>query len=179
MMRFKPLLFLLPALLLLTFFYFRTESFLIEQKEVREMIVKKRQLLKIQSFYQNQQEILKSKTPIQQLEKYLLLQTEIRRLQAMLIQNPHIQGLKQRLDFLRSTANSLRFIEVARAHTKDLLELEMKLTHPVEMDEEDLKAILDLLKPCTIKELSLSKKMAASGEEVYLCDLTIILREIL
>lgn len=117
------------------------------------------------------------------LEKALVgltfLEAEIKRLQ--LIKN---DPSAKRLRFFKEGANSLRFIEENFCEKPPFQEIDVRLEHPVEMDSEDLKKLLNRIEEAeapelVIKRFELSRKSPSPQEEVYLINFELIKRELL
>ena len=125
------------------------------------------------------------------LESLTLLETEMRRLQAVMQHQKESTHLARRLEFLKSGENRICLVEEKRRSDNKLQEIEEKLQHPVEMNEEDLKKLLVLIEGVSInpyspiqgrpqlifRDFDLTKQMAPSEEEVYVIDLKLIKRE--
>jgi hypothetical protein len=125
------------------------------------------------------------------LEKLSFLEDEARRVQALSMHQKDNSILQRRLDFLRSGENKIIFTEGARHQEKGFQEVEEKMQHPLEMNEDDLKKLLVLIEGVTINSYSpkqgrpqlvitdfdLTKHRSPSDEEVYVVDLKLIKRE--
>lgn len=96
---------------------------------------------------------------------------------------------KKRLEFLKSNNNRLLFGEDQIRKGSLFQEVEERLLHPVEMEEEDLKKMLSLIEetspfPCVtdapqliIKHFELIKKSLSSEQEVFVISMQLIKRE--
>ncbi len=118
------------------------------------------------------------------LETLSLLESEAKRLQALSLYRKENAALLQRLEFLKEGKNRLVFIEKQRRQTQGLQEIEEKLQHLVECNDDDLKKMIDLIekeeegKPqLLVKEFDLTRKKTPFDEEVYAIDLELIKRE--
>jgi hypothetical protein len=120
------------------------------------------------------------------LETLLFLEEEIAQMEAQT--DP---GMKKHLETLKSSANKLLFSEEEIRRGDLFQEVEEKMQHPVEMNEEDLKKLLCLIEevpipPYTplpnapqllIKNFELSRKILLPDQEVYQIDMQLIKRE--
>lgn len=173
-------LFLLPAFLSLLFFQWKLNSLdeletHIYQLETKAALVKS--LEEKNTLYLDQ--LQTATKDDHKLESLVLLGTEGRRVQAIYAQDKENPLLGQRLAFLKSGKNRISLVEEKRRSYGKLREIEEKLAHPVEMDEEDLVKLIPLLESKVVREFDLTKKTAASEEEVYVVDLKMIKREVL
>lgn len=126
------------------------------------------------------------------VEPLVLLEPETRRIQAFLSHQKENHSLARRLEFLKSGKNRIALVEEKRRAAQQLQEVEEKLQHPIELNEEDLKKLLVLIEGVTInpyspvqgrpqiifKEFDLVKQMASSEEEIYMIDFKLIKREV-
>ena len=127
------------------------------------------------------------------LDKYVetlpLLEPEVKRLQALFPHHPTEQPLVERLKFLKEGQNKILLVEEKRLARGPLYEVEERLHHPVEMNEEELKKLLVLVEGVTIHpysprkerpelsvlEFDLKKKKNFSGDEMYGVDLKLLM----
>jgi len=77
-----------------------------------------------------------------ELETLTFLNPEMKRLKASLHSNPTQTALKERLQFLESDQNRLRFLEQNFQRTEPFQQIEVLQDHPVEMNQDDLKNLL-------------------------------------
>jgi len=125
------------------------------------------------------------------LESFVLLEPEIRRLQATLQHQKEKLILSKRLEFLKNGNNRICFAEEKRRSSDAFQEVEEKLDHSVEMNEEDLKKLLALIEGVSIppyhplpgkpqlifREFNMTKQLTFSEEEVYVIDFKLLKRE--
>lgn len=127
------------------------------------------------------------------LDKYVeslpLLEPEMKRLAALLPHHFDNEALAQRLKFLKDGQNKILFIEEKRTPRGSVQEIEEKLQHSVEMNEEDLKKLLVLVEGVTIHpyspkmerpdisvlEFDLTRKKSFNEEEVFEVDLKLLM----
>lgn len=121
------------------------------------------------------------------LESLTFLESEISQLELQSSDS----SLKKRLEFLKGSSNKFLFAEDAIRRGEFFQEVEERLQHPVEMNEEDLKKILCLIEEIpispfspplnapqlVIKNFDLSKKNISSEQEVFVINLQLIKRE--
>lgn len=127
------------------------------------------------------------------LEKLHLLETEIEALKKI-SQNPNFADnelVRKRLEFLTGPQNRISFTESAVQSTPQFQEVVEQLAHPVEVNQNDLKRILNLVegvdfsnsKPIVdrpqliLLELKLDKKSSADKNEVYVLNMKLLKRE--
>ncbi|MEX0961277.1 MAG: hypothetical protein WDZ28_00255 [Simkaniaceae bacterium] len=128
------------------------------------------------------------------LEKMLFLTPEIRALEG--IENhPSFQNwseMRNRLNFLKSSQNQLRFSELKRIQDSSIEEVEASLMHSVELDSQDLKKLLSYIEriqigdfsplpdspQLTFKRFNLERNKTFSSKEVYKLNFEIIKREL-
>jgi len=120
-----------------------------------------------------------------ELEKTLFLEAEVKKLQVVSSQD---EGSKKRLRFLSEGGNQLKFTSEKSRSTHQLKETELKQKYPVEMNEKDLKKILNLIEhnesegfscQLIIKKFELEKKaVPLEDETVYLVQCDLIKREL-
>jgi hypothetical protein len=124
------------------------------------------------------------------VESLVFLESEMKRLHARSMYQKDSDALLKRLEFLKG--NRLVFAEVKRDQGELIQEVEEKLQHPVEMNEDDLKKLLVLIEGVSInpysakegrphlliKEFDLSKRKALPDEEVFVVDFQLIKREV-
>jgi len=126
-----------------------------------------------------------------QIETLHFLEPEIKKLGALLQTDPNQHEQKNRFDFLNSGKNALRFRQENFQRVGKIQEMEAKQVHPVEMNREDVKALLSRIEnvkigehlpgnrppDLLIKQFELIKKPLPSNEEVFLVNVELIKRE--
>ena len=93
----------------------------------------------------------------EQIESFIPLQAEQKQIET-LIKHPALNDkrpLQGRIDFLKSSANRLNFVEEEMHSTTSMKETKEKQRHPVQMDAEDLKKILCLVEDIPIDSFPL------------------------
>lgn len=123
----------------------------------------------------------------QVLEPYSLLERERAALEELVEHEPSLPNKEvlQRYEFLSSGRNALSFAEGVVQSAGDLRETVESLTHPVEIDGEDLNELLLLLEGDTspgrpqllVTEFRLERKELASLNEVFVLDVKLLKRE--
>jgi len=193
---YTALLVLAPLPFLYFFFHFFVQLWAYENlaDEMQRISNKAKQL---QTLHQKESDFLVSiKNPDhfyidKHLETLCFLEPEIKKTESLLLDSPNDESLKKRLHFLKEGPNRLLFSEVQTRQHNRFLEVEEKLQHLVEMNEEDLKKTLSLIEGVTIwpygpkekrpqliiKDFQLSKKEIASQEFVYAVNMHLIKRE--
>jgi len=105
-----------------------------------------------------------------------------------LMQNPSFTGnevIEKRYAFLSGEANLLQFVEGTVQSGEDFQETLEKISHPVEVDTQDLKELLSRIennqpgKPqLLVTDLNLKKKTFTSGNQVFELNLNLLKREL-
>lgn len=129
------------------------------------------------------------------LETFTLLEPEIESLQKALESSnlPEDGAIKKRLDFLTGQGNSIVFAEGVVQSTPLFQEVTETLTHPVEINIEDLRKILCFVegtsfKSCTpplnrpqliILDFKIEKKNVSDKNQVFSLNLKLLKREFL
>lgn len=123
-----------------------------------------------------------------QLESWLLLEKEQKNI-VEVIDSPGFCGnkaLEERLRFLKSPLNSIKFKEQSLYSSSSFKETEVSLTHPVESSLEDIEGILKKVeedeekKPLLITtQFHLKRKKPIDHNEVFEINFTILKREFL
>jgi hypothetical protein len=121
-----------------------------------------------------------------QLESLLFLKKEREALER-LINSPTFTGnesAENRYALLTSKANSLAWVQGRAQEGEGIEQIELSLTHPVEVDIQDVKEILSRIegnrkgKPqLIITDFKLQKKQQSTGSEVFELNLKILKRE--
>jgi len=128
------------------------------------------------------------------LERLSFLEEESRALSAI-ASHPAFsksEGIQERLKFLRSDANHLKFAETQRRSKRKIEEIEMCQMHPIQVDLNGLQSFLAAVEGCSfsghevphdrpqliIKEFSLEKERLFSSGEVFKLSSTLVQREI-
>ncbi len=143
----------------------------LQQKQTREEVVWK-QVEKSDPLYLSQA-----------VESIPLLVSELQRVQVLAKQYPEKRPLHERLAFLQSGQNQIRFVEKTQRKGPYFQETELKLQNPVQMNDEDLRKFLnsiegkDPFKPLLIvKNFELKKKKEKGDEMIYNIQLELIKR---
>lgn len=127
-----------------------------------------------------------------ELESLKVLTPEIKKLKALLHSDPNNASLKERLGFLESGQNTLHFREQNFQRVGNFQEVDVIQDHPVEMNRDDLKALIARIEnkaigsfspgknppSILIKKFELFKKPMSSNEETYLVNLELTKHEI-
>lgn len=94
------------------------------------------------------------------------------------------ESIEKRLTFLNQGNNHLAFIEKNPGRGENLCETWEVMSHPIEVDVDDLKDILDIIegahtqKPqLIVRDFQLTRKTKTSGNEVYDLSMALIKRE--
>jgi hypothetical protein len=126
-----------------------------------------------------------------ELETLPLLESELRRLETILVHHKENAILHRRLDFLKSGQNHFSLNEAKRRMGEQFQEVDLSLTHPVELDDEDLQKMLTSLEgvpinnyptkqgrpQILIREFDLTKETNNLGEEIFLVKCQLLKRE--
>ena len=126
-----------------------------------------------------------------ELETLPLLESELKRLETVLTHHRDNAVLSRRLDFLHSGQNHISLNEIKRRTSEKFQEIDLLLSHPVEMDDDDLKIMLSTLegipinnhltKPgrpqILIRDFDLVKEINSLGEEVFLVKYQLLKRD--
>lgn len=125
------------------------------------------------------------------IETLTFLEPEIKRIEALFSHGEYEESLKKRLNILKEGPNRLAFTEEKNRSADMVRELEIKLQHSVEVNEEDLKRLLSLIEGVNIgtyapaprrpqlilKNFELTKKPLSSQEGVFIINMQMIKRE--
>jgi hypothetical protein len=121
----------------------------------------------------------------QTVEALPLLTPELHRVQALARQYPKNRSLHERLFFLQSDKNKIRFVQTAERSDSFFQESELKMEHSVQMNEDDLKTFLAAIEEpakdrplLVIKSFELKKLKEKADETVYDVQIEVIKRSL-
>ncbi|MBI5274526.1 MAG: hypothetical protein HY860_05685 [Chlamydiales bacterium] len=129
----------------------------------------------------------------QQLESLSFLKGEVEFLKTI-VNMPGFSRfgpIKKRMEYLTSRNNQILLEEVSRKSKFGFLEMEYKMHHPIDVDEEDIEKILSTLEDVEIKnnqapmqrpqlfikEFSITRNINPNRNETFLLDMKIFQRE--
>jgi hypothetical protein len=119
----------------------------------------------------------------QAVEALPLLVPELHRVQALARQYPENRLLQDRLSFLQSEKNRIRFIQYMERTGPFFQEAELKMQNTVQMNENDLKNFLAAVEDANqerpilvIKDFDLKKQKEKADEAVYNIQVELIKR---